>query len=266
MVRTRALRAKGTPRWAFADDCWHNRTPVGWASETAARPAERPGRWLRRRVVADRALAVVAGIVVAPVTALLAAFVRLVDRGPALVGLARVGEGGRPFTMWKLRTMRDADGEAASFTVVDDPRVTGLGRWLRRYRLDELPQLWNVARGEMALLGPRPEAPEYVDEGDERWRAALATRPGIAGPTQVVIHRWEATIDTIESYVEDVLPHKLAIDGWYVSHASPAVDLDVLRSVLRSLVAPRSPTAVHRRLRRELPTTMAAIDDATGRP
>lgn len=208
-------------------------------------------------------LALVGLIILAPVLAGLALLVLVVDRHGPVVGLARIGRAGRPFTLWKLRTMRSDTAPGADFTVRDDPRITRLGRRVRRYRLDELPQLWNVVRGEMALLGPRPESPDYVDLGDPAWSAALVTLPGIAGPTQVVIHGWEARVDSVAVYRDEVLPHKLAIDGWYVAHASPATDLDVLRSLLRSVTDPDRETAVHRRLQAALPETMAAITAAT---
>jgi lipopolysaccharide/colanic/teichoic acid biosynthesis glycosyltransferase len=238
--------------------------PLGWPRPHRAGTIEGLSRsWLARRVAADRWVAAVSGVLLAPVTAVLAVLIRIVDHRPGLIGLPRIGQDGHPFTMWKLRTMRDAPGGAASFTVADDDRVTPLGDWLRRYRLDELPQLWNVARGDMALVGPRPEAPAYVDLDDPRWEATLAVRPGIAGPTQVVIHGWEATISSPERYVAEVVPRKLEIDGWYAQHASPSIDLAVVRSVLRTVISPTATTAVHRRLRRELAGTMAAIDAAT---
>jgi len=222
-----------------------------------------PGPWLRWRARVDRVLALVGLVVLAPVLAGLALLVVALDRQAPVVGLARVGRAGRPFTLWKLRTMREGDEPGADFTVLGDPRITGLGERLRRYRLDELPQLWNVVRGDMALLGPRPEAADYVDLDEPAWAAALVTPPGIAGPTQIVIHGWESRVDRVETYRQEVLPHKLAVDGWYVAHASPAVDLDVLRSLFRSVTAPDRPTAVHRRLQVALPETMAAIDAAS---
>jgi len=225
--------------------------------------AHDPCPWLRWRARADRVLALVGLVALGPVLAGLALLVLLVDRQGPVVGLARIGRAGRPFTLWKLRTMRSDAGPGADFTVQGDPRITALGHRLRRYRLDELPQLWNVVRGEMALLGPRPEAPDYVDPDDPAWSAALATPPGIAGPTQVVIHGWEARVDAVATYRDEVLPHKLTIDGWYVAHASPATDLDVLRSLLRSVTDPDRETAVHRRLQAALPETLAAIAAAT---
>jgi lipopolysaccharide/colanic/teichoic acid biosynthesis glycosyltransferase len=207
-------------------------------------------------------VALLGGVVVAPLIAALAIAVLVVDRQPPFVGLPRVGRQGAPFTLWKLRTMRSDGSSGDHFTVRDDRRITALGGVLRRYRVDELPQLWNVVRGEMALLGPRPEAPAYVAGDEPAWADVLATPPGIAGPTQVVVHGWERRVTTAEQYRVEVLPHKLEVDRWYVAEATLAVDLDVLRSLLRSVRDPDAPTAVHRRLAIALPATMAAITAA----
>jgi lipopolysaccharide/colanic/teichoic acid biosynthesis glycosyltransferase len=217
------------------------------------------------RVRVDRGVALVGGVVVTPLVAALAVLVLLADRQAPFVGLPRVGRHGRPFTLWKLRTMRHQPGAAATFTVRDDERITALGHRLRRWRLDELPQLWNVVRGDMALIGPRPEAPEFVDDVDGPWAAVLTVPPGIAGATQVVVHAWEAQVTSLATYRDEVLPRKLEVDAWYVDHATPRVDLDVARSILRSVAQPDRPTAVHRRLADELPATLAAIDEG-GRP
>ena len=212
------------------------------------------------RVRVDRGVALLGGVVAAPVLAVLALLVLVVDRQRPFVGLPRVGQEGVPFTLWKLRTMRPADGEAVTFTVRDDRRITALGTRLRRYRLDELPQLWNVVVGDMALIGPRPESPDHVDVDSAAWAAVLRGRPGIAGPTQVVVHAWEAEVTSVDTYRREVLPRKLEVDAWYVGNASASVDLDVARSVLRSIARPDRETPVHRRLARALPDTLAAID------
>jgi lipopolysaccharide/colanic/teichoic acid biosynthesis glycosyltransferase len=217
-----------------------------------------PGSWLRWRVRVDRGAALVGLLLAAPLLLVLAVLVVACDRHAPLVGLPRVGRDGRTFTLWKVRTMR-AGGDGGPVTVQDDERITALGARLRRSRLDELPQLWNVARGEMALLGPRPETPEYVDLRSAAWQLALSTPPGIAGATQVVVHGWESRLRDVGTYRDEVLPRKLEIDGWYVAHASPAVDLDVLRSLLRSVRTPDATTVVHRRLAAALPATMAAV-------
>jgi lipopolysaccharide/colanic/teichoic acid biosynthesis glycosyltransferase len=213
------------------------------------------------RVRVDRGVALVGGVVMTPLVAALALLVLLGDRQRPFVGLPRVGRGGRPFTLWKLRTMRPGTETAPTFTVRDDERITSLGRRLRRWRLDELPQLWNVVRGDMALIGPRPESPEFVDAGTDAWRAVLAAPPGIAGATQVVVHAWESRITSTTAYRDEVLPRKLEVDAWYVGQASPALDLAVARSVLGSVARPDRPTAVHRRLAAALPATFATIDE-----
>lgn len=203
-------------------------------------------RWLQRRRAIDRLIAGVAALVVAPVVAVLAWLVRRDDGGPPLIQVPRVGRDGRVFGMWKLRSMhpQSSDGLAsgARLTSSTDDRITGVGRWLRALHLDELPQLINVVRGEMLLLGPRPETPEYVELDDERWHEVLVVPPGIAGPTQLVVGDWEVgVIDQDEDgtdYRDVVLPVKLALDASYVRDADPLGDLwllfDLALSPLRS--------------------------------
>lgn len=208
--------------------------------------------WLRRRVAADRVLAALLLLPLAPVLAAVVGIVRAEAR-PAVLGVRRSGRGGHPFAMHKVRTMRPAgsDGLAGGSPLSsgDDDRITPVGRRLRRFRIDELPQLANVVRGEMALIGPRPEDPRYVDVADPRWDVVLQAPPGIVGPTQVLVHRWEAAAmrgDGAEAtYVRDILPAKLAIDAWYVRAASPRVDVVTVVSLVQSLLG-RDETWLHR--------------------
>jgi lipopolysaccharide/colanic/teichoic acid biosynthesis glycosyltransferase len=209
--------------------------------------------WLRRRQALDRLVAGLLGLVAAPLVVVLAVLARRGSPGPGLVGLVRVGQGGVPFRIWKVRTMvaAAADGAAggAAITSAGDPRITALGRRLRTCRADELPQLWNVLRGEMSLLGPRPEAPAYVDLDDARWCAVLRARPGIAGPTQLVVGDWEAALigsGEGDAYADQVLPVKLAIDRWYVERATPAVDVAILSGLVQRFVLGRRPAALDR--------------------
>src|SRR5205807_1072853 len=133
-------------------------------------PTAAMSRWLRWRQGLDRVVAAVAGLILVAPLAALAAVVRRTDPGPGLVGLPRVGRNGATFRIWKLRSMRTGATTAAAgglpITQPGDPRVTPFGAKLRERRLDELPQLLNVVRGDMALIGPRPETPEYVDLDD----------------------------------------------------------------------------------------------------
>ncbi|MEO6205639.1 MAG: sugar transferase, partial [Mycobacteriales bacterium] len=164
-------------------------------------------------------------VLVLPVLALL---VRIDDRGPLLYSQIRVGRGGRLFTIWKIRTMRvDAEAMGPQYASVNDPRITRVGRVLRRTRLDELPQLWNLLRGDMTLIGPRPERPEF-EEGLQRtvpaFRTRHASKPGLTGWAAVrlgyadgVAPRWEAH----------------AYDLYYLAHRNLLLDLEILlRTVL----------------------------------
>ena len=184
----------------------------------------------------DLAVAVPLLVILSPLLVALAAAVRLTSRGPAFHRATRVGRDGRPFTMLKLRTMRAGPG--AAITTRDDPRMTTLGRALRRARLDELPQLFNVVRGEMSIVGPRPEDPRFVALYSEEQRAVLALRPGITGAAQLVFRDEAALLDPADpegSYVRAVLPRKLAIDLEYARGRSLAGDLRIMGMTLRGL-------------------------------
>lgn len=207
------------------------------------------------RAVLDRVIAAVGAVASAPVVAVVAFLVRRQDGGPGLIKVDRVGRHGTVFGMWKIRSMRimSDDGLAGgvALTTVQDDRITPVGRWIRALHLDELPQLYNVLAGDMALLGPRPEAPDWVEDGPA-WREVLTVRPGIAGPTQLIVAEWEresiGAADDGSAYVSEVLPVKLAIDAWYVRSASPGLDLLVVSSLVERVALRRRA----RRLEREI--------------
>lgn len=228
-------------------------------------------RWLRLRWTADRLVAAVLGVVLAPLVGVVAVLVRRHDGGPALVALPRVGRAGRPFAIRKLRSMPfvqpDGGAGGSPLTTAGDARVTPLGRTLRRTRLDEVPQLLNVVEGQMALLGPRPETPPFVDLDDPRWQDVLRARPGIAGPTQVIVHHWESRLPAggEDVYRHELLPVKLAIDAWYLRRASPWLDVVVVVSLVQSMLHPGGSTALHRRVLREVPeAALLAAGPAAG--
>ena len=160
-----------------------------------------------------------AGLVAAsPVLALAALAVKLDDRGPILFRQVRVGKDGADFELLKLRTMIvGAESQGAGFAVDrSDSRITRIGRLLRRTSVDELPQLWNVVRGEMSLIGPRPTLRYQVDRYDEHQRHRLDIRPGITGWAQV---NGRAALPWAE---------RIELDVWYVEHRSLALDLKIL--------------------------------------
>jgi len=217
--------------------------------------------WLRGRLYLDRVIGLVLLAVVSPLIGALGLFVRRHDGGPALITVLRAGRGGQPFAMWKLRTMRAEDpcGRATgvALTSEDDPRVTAVGAKLRAYHLDELPQLYNVVRGEMCLLGPRPEAPEFVDAAAPNWKAVLDVPPGLAGPTQLLVGDWERHIISSDvtgrAYLSEVVPVKVAIDHWYVRCASPRLDGQVLVALLQHLLPLRPSRKLLARACHEVP-------------
>jgi lipopolysaccharide/colanic/teichoic acid biosynthesis glycosyltransferase len=161
----------------------------------------------------------------APALGLAALGIKLEDGGPVLYWQTRVGQGGRDFDLLKLRTMVVGAESLGAGWAVDrgDPRITRVGRLLRRLSLDELPQLWNVVRGEMSLVGPRPTLRYQVEQYDERQRRRLEVKPGITGWAQVNGRASLPWADRIE------------LDVWYVEHRSPWLDLKILARTPRAI-------------------------------
>ena len=152
---------------------------------------------------------------------------------PILFRQTRVGRHGTPFSILKFRTMQVASRLTAAVTSgEDDPRITPTGRWLRRHRLDEFPQLLNVLLGHMSLVGPRPEVPNYVDLDDPLWRNALSVRPGITGPDSLAFRDegqyLSEAADADAAYRDVILPKKLQIQSDYADQRSLLGDLRIL--------------------------------------
>jgi lipopolysaccharide/colanic/teichoic acid biosynthesis glycosyltransferase len=180
-------------------------------------------------------------VLTAPVLGALALAVRAESRGPALFRQERVGRDGRMFRLLKLRTMvADAPSRGGALTAPGDPRVTRLGAVLRRWKLDELPQLVNVLRGDMSLVGPRPEVPRYVAGYSPRQRAVLRVRPGITDPASLAYVDEAAVLarfdDCERAYVEVVLPAKLALSLDYLDRRTLRSDLGILARTLVRVV------------------------------
>jgi lipopolysaccharide/colanic/teichoic acid biosynthesis glycosyltransferase len=187
-------------------------------------PAALPAGYLALRTVLDFGVALVLLGLLGPLILLLMALVKLTSPGPALYTQIRLGRDGEPYWIFKLRTM-EQDAESRSgvrWSTAGDPRVTPLGRFLRKTHLDELPQLWNVLRGEMSLIGPRPERPEIVPELERlypNYRQRLAVKPGITGLAQVQL--------PADSEVSGV-GRKLGCDLCYIRNTGPWLDLRIL--------------------------------------
>ena len=208
----------------------------------------------------QRLLACVGLVVLGPLILALGLAVRLSSPGPAFHRATRVRPGGT-FTLYKLRTMRvGAEGTGPGITAAGDRRVTRLGRGLRKWKLDELPQLWNVVRGDMALVGPRPEDPRYVDLSDPLHATVFGALPGITGPTALA-YRDEETIladatreiahshgrvtgtdeDLDRAYRDVVLPAKLQLDAEYLGSRSIKGDVDVLGMTIGQVLRRNGP-------------------------
>lgn len=194
----------------------------------------------------DLVLACAVFVLLLPVMLLVALAIRLDSPGPVLHCATRVGLGGRPFSLYKFRTMIDgAAGQGPRITAARDPRVTRVGRLLRRTKLDELPQLWNVLRGDMRLVGPRPEDPRFVALYAPDEQLVLSVCPGLTGPSQLAFFDEEATLaaasrDPEAAYVRDILPRKLAIDLAYTRQHTLAEDLRILVRTLTVVLRLRS--------------------------
>jgi lipopolysaccharide/colanic/teichoic acid biosynthesis glycosyltransferase len=231
-------RTRASVRWSRP-----GRTPA-----LAAAPTPRP-EGARRSL--NLVIAATAMVVAAPVMVVIAALIKLTSRGPVLYRQPRVGRdarepgngggnrrrlldyGGRPFTIYKFRTMQPFEGEGEAWATPDDPRVTPLGRILRKYRLDELPQLFNVLRGDMNFVGPRPEQPKIFAELRAQipgYQRRQLVRPGITGWAQVKLP-YDRSIDDVK--------RKVAFDLEYVARHSILEDLKIILRTVPVVVLKR---------------------------
>ena len=191
----------------------------------------------------DVVLSGVALVVVSPLLAVAALGIWLSDKGQIFYRAQLAGRDGRPFTMYKLRTMRVDHGTFRSVITADhDPRVFRFGGWLRRAKVDELPQLFNILRGEMSIVGPRPEHPRIVDQYyAPEHRRLLQVRPGLTSPGTLYDYaHGEAIVgraDPERAYVERLLPLRLALDLVYVDRPSLAYDVALIGRTMALIVA-----------------------------
>jgi lipopolysaccharide/colanic/teichoic acid biosynthesis glycosyltransferase len=179
-------------------------------------------------------------LLLSPVLAVLALWVKLSDGGPIFYRQSRVGQGGQLFQILKFRSMVvNADKLGLSVTRDGDPRITRVGRFLRKTKLDELPQLWNVLVGDMSFVGPRPEVPRYVDRYTEEQRRVLELKPGITDPAALEFRNEEELLKTAEDteafYVSYCVPRKIALSLAYAEQAGLWKDVGVIiRTVVGS--------------------------------
>ncbi len=196
----------------------------------------------------DVVVAALALAVLTPLFLLIALLIVVDSRGPVFYRAARAGYRGRPLRMLKFRKMH-VDAAGVGLTLAEDERLTRVGAWLARTKLDELPQLWHVLRGEMSLVGPRPESPDCVSRYAPDYALILSVRPGITGYTQLAFAQEGAVLDPVDPerhYLVCLLPQKVALDRLYATHPSIRRDLRILWATIMTLVF-RQPVAVDRR-------------------
>jgi lipopolysaccharide/colanic/teichoic acid biosynthesis glycosyltransferase len=180
-------------------------------------------------------------IMLSPLLLGLGVLIRTTSPGPALFRSIRIGKDGRPFTLLKYRSMtQDAPSTGPAITAAADTRVTPVGRFLRQWKLDELPQLVNVWRGEMSLVGPRPEDPRYVRLYSREQIRVLDTKPGMTSPASLVYRDESSQLtgdDWEERYIHEIMPAKIAIDQAYLAHRSVWSDVRIILRTVTTLLS-----------------------------
>lgn len=197
-----------------------------------------PGR-LRRKRLFDIVCAALGLLILSPVLLVCTLLVGLTSPGGVLFRQERIGEDGVPFTIYKFRSMRK-DNAGLKISTSRDARITPVGRVLRKTKLDELPQLWNVLKGDMSFVGPRPEVREYTDLYTPEQRQVLLVRPGITGLASIRYRNENelltASSDPNRTYIEEVMPAKLALDLEYIPRACVSYDIKLILETLVTVV------------------------------
>ena len=183
-------------------------------------------------------------LLISPPMFLVAVAVKFTSAGPVFFRQERIGRGGRPFFILKFRSMvADAPKKGGQITCGDDPRITPIGKWLRKSKIDELPQLFNVLKGDMSIVGPRPEVRRYVEMFQEDYDVILQVRPGITDLASIKYHDEAAILGQAanpeEEYVRCVLPEKIRLAKEYVARRSFWLDLTVIFGTLGRLAHDR---------------------------
>ena len=192
----------------------------------------------------DVAISVVALALVSPILAAASLAIKLGSRGPVFFRQARIGLNGRPFQMYKFRTMVvGADRLGPSSTTADDPRITPIGRTLRRLNIDELPQFINVLKGDMSVVGPRPQVPWAVERYTPEERVILSVRPGITDWASLWVgdegERLRGSVDPDRDYLEKIWPEKRRLQLEYIRSRSLAVDTVIVMKTIKSHIVDR---------------------------
>ncbi len=198
-------------------------------------------RYLLMKRLFDLICSVLGLILLSPAFLFIAIWIKLDSKGPVFFRQQRVGKGGEVFSIYKFRTMRvDAERCGKQITLANDSRITTCGAALRKYKLDELPQLVNIIKGEMSLVGPRPEVPAYVRLYNEEQKKVYSVQPGLTDEASIKYRNenelLHSTEDSERIYVEQIMPDKLRINLQYIESASMGKDLEIIMKTLLAVV------------------------------
>jgi lipopolysaccharide/colanic/teichoic acid biosynthesis glycosyltransferase len=227
--------------WAAVRQLTIDSEPSLWRAEAAARLDAAAKRAL------DLIVASTTVLIASPLIVCVALAIVVDSRGGIFYRSQRVGRNGRPLSMLKFRKMHSG-ASGVALTVANDQRFTRTGRFLARTKLDEIPQLWNVLRGDMSLVGPRPEDPEFVERYRDDYAEILVAKPGITGLCQLAFAKESEILDPdnrVEDYVSRLLPQKVALDRLYAQRRSILVDVRILAWTAVALLLRRN-VAVNR--------------------
>lgn len=181
----------------------------------------------------DKFFSLLGLVCLSPIMAIVAILIRIkMPGGPVIFKQRRVGQYGRQFTVYKFRSMKVAGGGRTSIASNEEDRITPLGKKLRRYKLDELPELWNVLKGDMSFVGPRPDVPGYADRLTGRNRDILKLKPGITGPASLKYRQEEDLLNSVDNpqeYNDKVIyPDKVRLNLYYLEHYSFLKDIEMI--------------------------------------
>lgn len=198
----------------------------------------------------DLVISSVSLLILSPFLALAALFIKMESKGPILYRQLRVGLNEKPFYIYKFRTMEvGADEKGLPITGVDDPRLTGVGKFLRKIKLDEMPQLLNVLKGDMSLVGPRPEVPKYIKLYTDEQKKILTVKPGMTDPATIYFRDEEGLLARAEDkesfYINQIMPMKMKLYLHYIENRSLFYDIKLILLEILALILPQ---AIFRRL------------------
>lgn len=185
------------------------------------------------KIIFDKLFSILGLICLSPVMLVVSILIRIkMPGGPVIFKQKRVGQYGKLFTVYKFRSMKVAGGGTTSIASTEENRITPLGKKLRRYKLDELPELWNVLKGDMSFVGPRPDVPGYADKLKGKDRDILKLKPGITGPASLKYRQEEDLLNTVENpqeYNDKIIyPDKVRLNLYYLEHYSFFKDIEMI--------------------------------------